>query len=94
MTPQELLQLAIEACDGEEMDLARQLGLTMTTATTQFGRWRRGETKPGYDTTMRLLELAGLLRRPEDLKKNREVLDEVKELRAELERVARRRRVQ
>jgi hypothetical protein len=63
MTRAELLAAALEAVDGDEFELAKRLGLDMTTAVRQFYRWRRGEGM-NFETTIQLLEIAGLLNRP------------------------------
>jgi hypothetical protein len=65
LTPAELFEAALKAVEGDEYALARRLGLSLSTAPRQFARWRRGEGMR-FETTIALLEIAGLLReRPE-----------------------------
>lgn len=59
MTRGELLDAAVEAV-GDELELARRLGLSLNTAARQFERWRRGEGM-NFETTIALLVIAGLL---------------------------------
>lgn len=61
LTPAQLLDAALNAVDGDEYELGKRLGLNLNTAATQFGRWRRGHGMK-YETTIRLLEIAGLLK--------------------------------
>lgn len=90
MEPKKLLELAIEAC-GSEIQLAQRLGISeVSAATSSFGRWRRGDNKPDYDTTMKLLEAAGLLRQPEDLEELRQLRAQAEEVRTLLDERRRR----
>lgn len=62
MTPADLIERALAAVDGDQFELARQLGFeNVNTAASSVSRWRTGRTKPSYDHTMRLLEIAGIL---------------------------------
>ena len=61
LTRAELLEAALEAVGGDEYALARQLGMKLSTAPKQFARWRHG-TGMNFETTIQLLEIAGLLR--------------------------------
>jgi hypothetical protein len=63
VTRAELLDAALEACGGDEYELAKELGLGLDSAARQFARWRRGEGM-NFETTIRLLEIADLLKKP------------------------------
>jgi hypothetical protein len=60
MTPSQLLEAALAALDGDEFELARRLGYSMSTANRQFARWRNDQGM-NFRTTIQLLEIAGCL---------------------------------
>jgi len=80
MEPQQLIQLAVEACGGDELELAKRLGLKLSNATTQLRRWRNGTHKPDYDTTWKLLDIAGLVMLPDEKEKVLSLLQGILEM--------------
>jgi hypothetical protein len=63
LTRRELLEAALEAVGGDDYELARMLGMSIVSTQRQFARWRAGQGM-NFDTTIKLLEIAGLLRAP------------------------------
>ncbi len=75
-------------------ELARALRLSSFAAPKNIRRWLDGETKPGYESTLKLLELVGALNLEaleRDLRGSGEAGDE---LQAEVERAGRARRLE
>ena len=62
LTRAQLLDAALEAVGDDEYELAKRLGLALNTAARQFARWRREEGM-NFETTIQLLEIAGLLKK-------------------------------
>jgi hypothetical protein len=62
VTRRDLLERALEACGGDEAQLAQRLGMkNVNSAAREFQRWRKG-TGMNYERTVALLRIAGLLR--------------------------------
>ena len=61
LTRRELLEAALEAVGGDEYELGRLLGISVVSTQRQFARWRAGQGM-NFETTIRLLEIAGLLK--------------------------------
>ncbi len=58
----DLVRLAMRRLGTESYaDLARALGLSSYAAPKNIRRWLDGETKPGYESTLKLLDLVGAL---------------------------------
>ena len=60
LTRRELLEAALESVGGDEYELARMLGMSIVSTQRQFARWRAGHGM-NFETTIKLLEIAGLL---------------------------------
>jgi hypothetical protein len=58
----ELVEEALRISDGSRAELGRRLGIT-SYAEDKIGRWLRAESKPRYEDTIALLEIAGWLSR-------------------------------
>jgi len=62
MEKRELFAEALRACGGDKEELARRLGMRLSSA-RQFARWSKGQGI-NFARTLQLLEVAGLLRQP------------------------------
>ena len=62
------------------MEVARRLNLKLPNAANQFGRWKRGNNKPNYDQTMRLLDIAGLVMLPAERDEVLGLLRQIREM--------------
>lgn len=61
LTPRELLEAALKTVDGDEFELGHMLGISPQSTQRTFAKWRSG-VGPKFETTIRLLEIAGLLK--------------------------------